>query len=157
MSDPDPTLHEMFVAEDEALESEIDDLILNILPPLLLPPSSTYNLPAMMTLNVGIGGGEAARFLEEISVLYTRYAEKEGWSVEVMNAVEGPPGKGSGSNGFREMTMKFIPSQWDKDKPCYGDLMWENGTHRVQRVPPGATVDKLQSSTITISVRTPHV
>lgn len=143
----------MFAAELEGLIIELDNLVSNILPKLLLPPLPAAALPTMMTLTAGIGGGESARFVEEVSRMYIRHAEKRGWGVEVLNAVEGAVAKGPGGNGFRELTVKFLPSTWGEDRAeCFGELMWEKGVHRVQRVPPGVTVDKMQSSTINLVV-----
>jgi peptide chain release factor 1 len=146
-------MREMFTAEYDGLIAEIDNLITNILPQILLPPLPAAPLPAMMTLTAGIGGGESARFLEEMSKMYMKYAENKGWTVKIISASEGAMAKGSGGNGYREMALKFLPSEWAEDgAECFGELMWEGGTHRVQRVPPGASVDKLQSSTVNVNV-----
>lgn len=146
-------MREMFAAEHEELVAELDNLITIILPQLLLPPLPEGALPALMTLTAGIGGGESARFVEEMGKMYTKYAKDKGWTVQVMSASEGAMAKGSGGNGFRELTLQFAPSSWaEEGAECFGELMWEKGTHRVQRVPPGATMDKMQSSTININV-----
>ena len=146
-------MREMFESEHEALISEIDTLLLTILPKLILPPISASTLPSIMTLTAGIGGGEAARFLEEMSRMYIRYGQVKGWKVEIMSSAEGPMAKGTGGNGFREMTIKFTLGEWvEEGTECFGELMWEKGTHRVQRVPHGATVDKMHSSTINVNV-----
>ena len=144
----------MFASEIEEIEAQLGLLITEILPKLILPPMSSDGLSAIMSLNIGIGGGEAARFLEEVSKMYQGYAETRGWKHEVLSSNEGPQAKGVGGNGFRELTLKFTPGETYDDQPsrCYGDLMWESGIHRVQRVPPGATVDKMHSSTINVSV-----
>ena len=153
MSDPDPTLQEMFTSEHDALVSEYDKLLLDFLPKLLLPSLPAAPLATMMTITAGIGGGEAARFAEELSRMYTRYAEKMDWIVEVFSAVEGPAARGVGGNGFREITIKFsLGPRADENASCFGDLMWERGIHRVQRVPAGAAVDKMHSSTVSVSV-----
>ena len=145
----------MFALELESQEEELDKIVQEDLIRLLLPQTSTDSLPAVLSLNVGIGGGEAARFLEELSKMYKVYAETRGWDIEVLSAVEGPQAKGSGGNGLRETTIKFRPNQHgDVNEFCFGDLMWESGVHRVQRVPPGSTVDKMHSSTVTVNVST---
>jgi peptide chain release factor 1 len=142
----------MFKAEHERLVSELEDVILNVLPQLLLPPQPDSFLPAMVTLTAGIGGGEAARFLEEMSKMYTRHSALKGWTVEVLNATEGAMAKGTGGNGYREMTLKILPNPHGEPQECFGELMWEKGTHRVQRVPPGATITKMHSSTVNVNV-----
>lgn len=146
-------MREMFELEREGLLAEFDELITTTIPRHILPPLPAAGLPAMMSLTAGIGGGEAARFLEEMSKMYRRHAEKRGWKVEVLSSTEGAQAKGAGGNGFREMTVKFSPGDWSEEgAECFGELMWEKGTHRVQRVPPGATVDKLHSSTVNCTV-----
>jgi peptide chain release factor 1 len=154
LEDPDPTLREMFISEHEDLLTEFDNLVTVILPQLILPPLPAASLPAIMTLTAGIGGGESARFLEDMSKMYTRHAENRGWRAQIISASEGAMAKGSGGNGYREMTIKFLPAEFaEEGAECFGELMWEKGTHRVQRVPPGSTVDKLQSSTVNANVR----
>lgn len=146
-------MREMFIFEHDELLAEIDNLVSVVLPQLILPPLPAASLPAIMTLTAGIGGGESARFLEEMSKMYTRHAESKGWRAQIISASEGAMAKGSGGNGYREMTIKFHPAEFaDDSAECFGELMWEKGTHRVQRVPPGSTVDKLQSSTVNANV-----
>lgn len=153
MKDPDPSLREMFEAELPELIGEMDQLLDTRLPQMLLPPLLTAGLPMVMTVMCGIGGGEAARFAEELSVMYRRFAEKRGWKTEVLSSVEGPPAKGSGGNGYREITMRFNVGEFSEEgAECFGLFMWEKGVHRVQRTPPGATVNKLQTSTANVTV-----
>ena len=146
-------MQDLFEAEKESLTAEIDKLVTETLPQLLLPPLNEAPLAAMMTITAGIGGGESARFAEELSKMYTKHGESKGWKIEVLNTVEGAMAKGSGGNGFREITLKYSPGEWAPEgTEVFGDLMWEKGTHRVQRVPPGTNVDKMQSSTVNVTV-----
>lgn len=159
LDDPDPTMQEMFVSEHQALLTEFDNLLLVILPRLILPPIPASSLPTILSLTAGIGGGESSRFLEEMSKMYINHANTKGWKVEVLSSAEGAMAKGTGGNGFREMTIRFSPGEWaEEGAECFGELMWEKGTHRVQRVPPGATVTKMHSSTVNVNVsgRSPY-
>ncbi|ORX34764.1 hypothetical protein BD324DRAFT_634864 [Kockovaella imperatae] len=153
LQEEDESLREMFASEMASHIEQLDLIVQDQLSSLLLPQLSSDSLPAILSLHVGIGGGEAARFLEELAKMYKVYAAKKGWQVETLSEVEGPQAKGPGGNGLRETTMKIFPGEYgDEDASCFGDIMWESGIHRVQRVPPGATVDKMHSSTVSVNV-----
>ncbi|BEJ13628.1 hypothetical protein CspHIS471_0308020 [Cutaneotrichosporon sp. HIS471] len=145
LSDPDQTLRDMFEMEVEELNEQLDSAI-GQLPNLLLPPSETGPLPLMMSINAGVGGSEAGLFAEEMARMYTRFAEKHGWKIEVLSKTEGPNGR-----GVREMTMKMEPAPYSEGE-VYGLLRWERGVHRVQRVPQTETQGRVHTSTITIVV-----
>ena len=147
-------MRDMLISEMEAQKGRLDVIVIDELARLLLPPSHSAGLPVILSLNVGIGGGEAARFLEDLARMYRNYSDSKGWQAETLSESEGPLAKGGGGNGLRETTIKFSPRAYTAEgEACYGDLMWETGIHRVQRVPPGATVDKIHSSTVTVTVR----
>jgi peptide chain release factor 1 len=144
LSDPDEELRELFTAEQEELLESLD-AALDALPELLLPPSETAGLPAVMSLNAGVGGSESALFVEEMARLYQRFAEKRGWKIEIISKTEGNVGKGTG--GLREITIKFDPPPYS-DAEVYGLVKWERGVHRVQRVPLTETMGRVHTSTI---------
>ncbi|KAK8845521.1 peptide chain release factor 1 [Kwoniella newhampshirensis] len=156
LNDPDPTLREMFAAEHQDLRSNLDELITSSLPRLLLPPSPTASLPAMMSINAGVGGIESALCTESIARMYIRFAEKKGWKTEEISRVDGTGGKGGG--GIRELTIKFEPSPWgggdesEGANEVYGLLQWEKGVHRVQRIPPNETLGRIHTSTVAVVV-----
>jgi peptide chain release factor 1 len=153
LDDPDPSLREMFESEHDSLLEELD-AALDLLPDLLLPPSETAHLPAIMTLNAGVGGSEAALFVEEMSRTYQRFAEKRGWKTEIMSSSEGAGSKGGG--GLREITMKFEPPPYGgEDSELYGLVKWERGVHRVQRIPQTETQGRVHTSTIAAIVSEP--
>jgi peptide chain release factor 1 len=135
----------MFQAEYGDLSAELDEMVTSTLPELLLPPLSTAEFPVIMSINAGVGGSEASLFVEELARMYTRFAEQRGWRIEVMSQVEGPGGKGGG--GFREITMKI-----DGSGEVYGQLQWERGVHRVQRVPATETMGRVHTSTVAVVV-----
>lgn len=150
LSDPDPSLREMFEMEKEDLTEQLDNA-LAILPDLLLPASETDPLSLMLSINAGVGGSEASLFAEEMARMYTRFAEKRGWKIEVLSQTDGPGGKGGG--GVREMTMKMEPPPYGtEDTEVYGLLRWEKGVHRVQRVPMTETQGRVHTSTVTVVV-----
>ncbi|KAL7418764.1 Peptide chain release factor 1, mitochondrial [Cryptotrichosporon argae] len=145
LSDPDPSLRELFASERTTLLSDLD-AALSGLPALLLPPLETGPLPFLLSLNAGVGGSEAALFVDEIARMYTRFAETRGWRVDVMSRVEGAGGK-----GLREASMKVEPKRAG-DGDVYGCFMWEKGVHRVQRVPVTETQGRVHTSTVAVVV-----
>jgi protein subunit release factor A len=78
--------------------------------------------------------------------MYQRFAEIKGWTVEVMSMTDG--GNVYGHDGVKEVTMK-ISSGSDE---VYGQLQWESGVHRVQRIPPNDAKGRIQTSTVSIIV-----
>ena len=168
ISDPDPSLREMFMSEAHSRRSSLDSLVLTLLPSLLLPTLPTSELPVLMSLNAGIGGAEAAHFCEELVRMYTRFAEKRGWKAEIITQVEGStPGKGG--SGLKELTIRFEPgtnhygAEGDKDqqegdgREVFGLLKWERGVHRVQRVPINENQGRIHTSTAAVVVGGPRV
>ncbi len=138
----------MFEEEHKGLCVQLDSLTTTLIPRLLLPPPPTACLPAVMSVNAGVGGSESALFAEEMVRMYTRFAEKRGWKMETISKVDGAVGKGSG--GLKEMTVKF--SSPSEDESVYGMLQWERGVHRVQRVPATETMGRVHTSTVAVVV-----
>jgi peptide chain release factor 1 len=109
-------------------------------------------------MNAGVGGAEACRFLEELSRGYSRFAEIQGWDIDIISKADGPVGKGG--SGFREITMRIEPKKkgWSGEDDmngeggCYGLLKFESGVHRVQRVPISESAGRIQTSFVSVSV-----
>ncbi|WVR03514.1 peptide chain release factor 1 [Kwoniella sp. DSM 27419] len=153
LNDPDPTLREMFQSEHESLCADLDALLTDELPALLLPLPPTASLPCMMSFNAGVGGLESALCTEDLSRMYIRFAESKGWKIEEISRVEGTGGKGGG--GVRELTVKFAPSPYGGGgdaEEIYGLLQWEKGVHRVQRIPANETMGRIHTSTVAVVV-----
>ena len=139
----------MFAAEAKSFQAEIITAR-NILPSLLLPPLETSQLPALITVQAGLGGAEAAIFCQELVRMYTRFAEKRGWQIEVMSRDEGG-GVVKSSGGLRGSTMRL--SGADPGEDVYGLVKWERGVHRVQRIPITEKEGRMHTSTATVVVR----
>ena len=90
---------------------------------LLIPKDPNDNKNVIMELRAGTGGDEACIFVEDIFRMFTMYFKEKSWSYEVINSNEG------GTKGFREVTMSISGEE------VYGQLKFESGVHRVQRVP----------------------
>jgi peptide chain release factor 1 len=115
-----------------ALESEIKRL--------LIPKDPRDDRNVIMEIRAGAGGDEAALFAADLFRMYSRYAERQGWKVEVLsqNAI--------GIGGFKEITFLV------KGKGAYSKLKFESGVHRVQRIPATESSGRIHTSTATVAV-----
>jgi len=107
---------------------------------LLLPRDPDDSRNTIVEIRAGTGGEEAALFAADLYRMYTRFAERQGWRVEVMNT--SPSERG----GYREIT--FLVSGSD----VYGQLRYESGVHRVQRVPETETQGRIHTSAASVAV-----
>lgn len=138
-TESDPELREMaredlaqLEAARAALGSEIQIL--------LLPKDPNDSKNTILEIRGGTGGDEAAIFAGDLFRMYTRFAERNGWKVELMSASEGSSG------GYKEIVM-FI-----EGKDVYAKLKFESGVHRVQRVPATETQGRIHTSAATVAV-----
>ena len=125
--------------ELEQLETEKARLTLEV-KLLLLPKDPNDERNVIVEIRAGTGGDEAALFAQEIYRMYSRYAEKKGWRVEVINA--NPTGIG----GLKEIVAVI------EGNGAYSRLKYESGVHRVQRVPLTEASGRIHTSAITVAV-----
>ncbi len=127
-------------------ESEIADLepqiagLEKIIRQMLVPKDPRDDKNVFMEIRAGAGGDEAAIFAADLYRMYTRYAERQGWKVEVMSSSE------IGVGGFKEIVFQV------KGKGAYSKLKYESGVHRVQRVPVTEASGRIHTSTATVAV-----
>lgn len=107
---------------------------------LLLPKDPRDAKNVIMEIRAGTGGEEAALFAADLFRMYTRYAEKRGWKVEVLSSHE------TGVGGFKEIVFLI------KGRGAYSRLKYESGVHRVQRVPITESQGRIHTSTATVAV-----
>lgn len=107
---------------------------------LLMPKDPDDSKDVILEIRAGTGGDEAALFAADLFRMYTRYAERKGWKVELVD--ENPTGKG----GFKEVILSI------KGKDVYGILKYESGVHRVQRVPETEASGRIHTSAATVVV-----
>lgn len=107
---------------------------------MLLPKDENDDKNVIMEIRGGAGGDEAALFAAEIMRMYSKYAEKQGWQVEVTDLNDTELG------GVKEATILI------KGTNVYEKLKFESGVHRVQRVPETETQGRVHTSTITVAV-----
>jgi len=138
-SETDPDMVEMINDELSTLEPALD-LAAEELESVLLPHDPNDDRDAILEVRAGTGGDEAALFAEEISRMYLRYAEKQGWKTEMIDATEGTSG------GFKEVIYAV------RGDGAFGMLRWESGVHRVQRVPATESQGRIHTSAVTVAV-----
>ena len=135
----DPELSEMAKEEIKSLSEEKDKLDQE-LEILLIPKDPNDSKNVVIEIRGAAGGDEANIFAGDLFRMYTRYAEKKGFSYNVYNSVDGTAG------GFSQ--IEFII----KGEGAYSLLKYESGSHRVQRVPVTESNGRLQTSTATVLV-----
>ena len=107
----------------------------------LLPKDPNDSKNVILELRAGTGGEEAALFAAELGRMYTRHAEQEGWSVEIMSVSESNAG-----SGIKEMVLRLSGEE------VYGKLKYESGVHRVQRIPATESQGRIHTSAASIAV-----
>ncbi|MGE8495863.1 MAG: peptide chain release factor 1 [Pseudomonas sp.] len=139
LKDSDPDLREMAeeeVAEAKAKLVELEDRLQR----MLLPKDPNDGRNVYLEVRAGTGGDEAAIFSGDLFRMYSRYAERRGWRVEVLSANEGEHG------GFKEVIARV------EGDNVYAKLKFESGAHRVQRVPETESQGRIHTSACTVAV-----
>lgn len=121
-NEKDPDMKELARAEADELE-EKKAVLEERLKILLIPKDPEDNKNAIVEIRAGTGGDEAALFAGDLLRMYLKYCENKGWQVDVLDENEGTAG------GYKEVILEV---QGDH---VYGDLKYESGVHRVQRIP----------------------
>jgi peptide chain release factor 1 len=107
---------------------------------ILSPADPDDSHKAIVEIRAGTGGEEAAHFAADLYRMYSRYAERQGWPIEIISSSE------SESDGFKEVIFRLGASG------TYGQLKYEAGVHRVQRVPQTEASGRIHTSTATVAV-----
>ena len=137
--DSDPELREMAKEEVLAAEERCEQLEQE-LQILLLPKDPNDNRNIFLEVRAGTGGDEAAIFSGDLARMYQRYAERQGWSTEIINENRGEHG------GFKEIILRV------SGQNVYSQLKFESGTHRVQRVPETESQGRVHTSACTVAI-----
>lgn len=137
--DLDSDMEQMIKEEIKTLTATIDELE-NKINIFLLPKDPNDERNVIVEVRAGTGGDEAALFAADLYKMYVRYAEKQGWKIDVMNSNETDGG------GYKEVTFMII------GKGAYSKLKFESGVHRVQRVPATEASGRIHTSAATVAV-----
>lgn len=135
----DPEMKEMALDEIEVARANIETLEerLNV---MMLPKDPNDKATAFLEIRAGTGGDEAAIFSGDLFRMYQKYAQSQGWQVEVLSANEGEHG------GYKEIIARV------SGIGVYGRLKFESGAHRVQRVPATESQGRVHTSACTVAV-----
>jgi peptide chain release factor 1 len=135
----EPEMHAFARAEADRLEGELVSAEAE-LKLLLMPRDPLDDRDAVVEIRAGTGGDEAALFAGDLLRMYTRYAEGRRWRVELMSVSEGSAG------GVKEAIFVV------RGPIAYGELRYESGVHRVQRVPATESQGRIHTSAATVAV-----
>jgi peptide chain release factor 1 len=135
----DADMRELAEEELHGLEHRRDVLLADI-KVLLIPKDPNDEKNVVLEIRAGTGGEEAALFAAELFRMYTKFAEKQGWRVDVMSTSE------SDTGGVKEVIATV------EGRGAYSKLKYESGVHRVQRVPATEASGRIHTSTVTVAV-----
>ena len=135
----DPDMKEMMQDEIDSARDTIVEMeeALNV---MMLPKDPNDKVPAFLEIRAGTGGDEAAIFSGDLFRMYQKYAQTQGWTLEVLSANEGDHG------GYKEIISRVSGNS------VYGRLKFESGAHRVQRVPETESQGRVHTSACTVAV-----
>ncbi|MGN1183015.1 MAG: peptide chain release factor 1 [Faecalibacillus sp.] len=139
MKENDPEIKEMAKMELDDLETQLPEIIKK-LELELIPKDPNDNKNVIMEIRGAAGGDEGNIFAGDLYRMYVKYAESQGWKIDVMEAEESEAG------GFSLISFNVIGDG------VYGKLKYESGSHRVQRVPKTETQGRVHTSTATVLV-----
>ena len=132
-------MRELGLEEVRALETRLDEESTE-LTQLLMPKDPRDDSNIFLEVRAGTGGDEAAIFAGDLFRMYSRYAERQGWSVEVLSESPGEHG------GYKEIISRVV------GRGAYSQLKFESGTHRVQRVPATEAQGRIHTSACTVAI-----
>ncbi|MCM3879846.1 MAG: peptide chain release factor 1 [Vicinamibacterales bacterium] len=135
----DADMRELASEELRGLEQRRDALLAGIRV-MLIPKDPNDQKNVMLEIRAGTGGDEAALFAYELFRMYSKFAEKQGWRVEVMSTND------NGIGGVKEVIAMI------EGKGVYSKMKYESGVHRVQRVPATEASGRIHTSTVTVAV-----
>ena len=138
-NETDAEMKELALDEENSLQTEIDNLEETIEGILVeTDPDDSKNI--IIEIRSGTGGIEAALFAEDLFRMYSRYAEEKSWKTELMSLNENDGG------GIKEAVISF------KGNNVFGQMKYESGVHRVQRVPETESSGRIHTSAATVAV-----
>jgi peptide chain release factor 1 len=130
----------------EMAKAELDELYANIekseeeLKEMLIPKDPNDSKNVILEIRAGTGGDEASIFAGDLYRMYSRFAEKRGWKMELLDFTDGTSG------GFKEIICGV------QGEDVFGAMKWESGVHRVQRVPATETQGRIHTSAASVVV-----
>jgi peptide chain release factor 1 len=142
LDDADADMREMAALEISQAETDLTH-IEQQLQTALMPKDPDDDRPAFLEIRAGTGGDESALFAADLARMYSRFAETQGWLCEILSASESDLG------GYKEVVLRL---ESRTGPGAYGQLKFESGGHRVQRVPATETQGRIHTSACTVAV-----
>ncbi|TQV76476.1 peptide chain release factor 1 [Aliikangiella marina] len=139
LKDSDPDMREMAEEDYKESKKQVEPLEVE-LQKLLLPRDPNDDKNIFLEIRAGTGGDEAAIFVGDLFRMYSRFAEKNRWQIEVMNE------NVSDQGGYKEIICKISGDS------VYSKLKFESGAHRVQRVPETESQGRIHTSACTVAI-----
>ncbi|MEQ9316386.1 MAG: peptide chain release factor 1 [Henriciella sp.] len=139
MNGPDKDMAELATEEFYELKEQLPGLEKEV-QLLLIPKDADDKASIVLEVRAGTGGDEAALFAGDLFRMYSRYAQLEGWKVDVVSMSEGDVG------GYKEIIANI------EGDGVFGRMKWESGVHRVQRVPETESGGRIHTSAATVAV-----
>jgi len=139
LRDSDPEMREMAETEAQRIKLRLEVLEAE-LKLLLLPKDPLDDKNSILEIRAGTGGDEAALFCADLFRMYTRFAERIGWRVEILDASPTDTG------GYKEVIASISGER------VFSKLKWEAGVHRVQRVPATEAQGRIHTSAVTVAI-----
>ncbi len=139
LDDSDPEMRAMGQEELKSAEAKIEPVELE-LQKLLLPKDPNDDKNVFLEVRAGTGGDEAAIFSGDLFRMYSRYAEKRKWKIEIISENLGDHG------GYKEVIARIV------GQGVYSQLKFESGAHRVQRVPETESQGRVHTSACTVAI-----
>ncbi len=141
----DPDMKEFAEEEMKAAKARLPELETE-LQKLLLPKDPNDERNVILEIRAGTGGEESALFSANLFRMYSRYAERQRWQVEVMSSSESDLG------GYKEIIARIVATGAQGAQGAYSKLKFESGGHRVQRVPETEAQGRIHTSACTVAV-----
>jgi peptide chain release factor 1 len=139
LKDPDPEMKEMAQLEIDSCNTNLEELSEKV-KVLLIPKDPEDSKDVVFEIRSGTGGDEASIFAGDLYRMYMRYFEQKGWKIEVVDINEGSVG------GYNKIVLEIYGDD------VYGNLKFESGAHRVQRVPETEAKGRVHTSAATVAV-----
>ncbi|MCJ7581965.1 MAG: peptide chain release factor 1 [Candidatus Aminicenantes bacterium] len=141
LADPENDEDLKELAENELAQlEELEKKLYQELKALLIPKDPYDEKNVILEIRAGAGGDEASLFAQDLFRMYSRYAEKKGWKIEIMSSSSSP------IKGIKEIIGNI------RGEKVYSHLKFESGVHRVQRVPQTEASGRIHTSTSTVAV-----
>ena len=140
LEDEDPDIRDLAAEDYQSLLKDYTNTLEDAFPSLLVLPSKTNTLSALLEIKPGVGGSESSLLLQDLLRMYTRYASLRDWPSKIVAKEDRDGG------GMKNAILEIV------GEGAYDCLRWESGVHRVQRVPATESSGRVHTSTVQVIV-----